>query len=427
MQNDPHSHGLWEKTAPAAPGTGPLEGDMVVDVAIVGAGYTGLSAALHLAEVGKSVAVLEAVEIGFGGAGRNVGLVNAGMWVMPDVLIETLGEVYGKRLLHLLSNGPKEVFELIARHAIACEATPRGTLHCAVGSNGLNQIKQRAAQWLRHGVTLDVLSAAEAADKTGSAAYAGALLDMRAGTIQPLAYARGLANAAIRAGARIYTQSPVIGLQPTARGQQVQTARGSVVAGKVILATDAYTKQLHREIRGEQVLLPYFNFATQPLPDLLRQRVLKDGQGAWDTKDILTSFRMDATGRLILGSVGALRSTGTKIHGDWALRAVRRLFPQIGAVQFEAAWYGQIGMTADNLPRLHRFGPDVIGTCGYNGRGIAPGTVFGRILADHLNGRLAEADLPLPVTEVACAHFSWAREFGIETGAQVVHAAGYRF
>lgn len=426
MQNDPRTHGLWEITAPAAPHTEALAQDCSVDVAIVGAGYAGLSAALHLAEAGRSVAVLEAVEIGYGGAGRNVGLVNAGMWVMPDALIASLGPVYGPRLLALLSQGPREVFALIARHAIACEATARGTLHCAVGSAGLRQIEDRAAQWQKHGVALEVLSAPQTTAKTGSAAYAGALLDMRAGTIQPLAYARGLAQAAMRAGARIYTQSPVTRLQSTAGGQQVITPQGMVTAGKVILATDAYARHVQPDTRAEQLLLPYFNFATQALPDALRAQILPEGEGAWDTKDILTSFRMDAAGRLVLGSVGALRGTGVAIHRAWAERALRRLFPQLGRVQLETGWYGQIGMTADNLPRLHRFGPDVIGSCGYNGRGIAPGTVLGRVLAEHVMGKVSEADLPLPVTETTRPAFGWLREAGIELGAQLAHLVGHR-
>src|SRR5690606_20880584 len=115
----------------------------------VGGGYTGLAAALHLAEAGTAVTLLEAAEIGFGGAGRNVGLVNAGMWVMPDTLVETLGEARGEALLGLLGDGPRQVFDLIEKHGIACEAVRRGTLHCAVGKSGLEELRQRSEQWLR--------------------------------------------------------------------------------------------------------------------------------------------------------------------------------------------------------------------------------------------------------------------------------------
>src|SRR5688572_2384873 len=136
MQNDPRSHGLWELTAPAAPATERLAANLSVDVAIIGGGYTGLSAALHLAQAGVRVALIEAVEVGFGGAGRNVGLVNAGMWVMPSQLVSTLGDVHGERLLTLLGNAPSVVFDLIRRHGIACEAEHAGTLHCAHGKSG---------------------------------------------------------------------------------------------------------------------------------------------------------------------------------------------------------------------------------------------------------------------------------------------------
>ncbi len=209
MQNDPLSHGLWETTAPPAPLTSPLIGQVKADVAVVGCGYTGLSAALRLAESGAKVVALEAAEIGFGGAGRNVGHVNAGMWIMPSELMKALGADYGERILSLLGDGPAEVWETIEKYAIDCDPVRNGTLHCAVGGKGLAENEERARQWSERGAPVRALSAAETATRVGSDVYAGSLLDMRAGTIQPLAYARGLARAAIAAGAAIHTESPV--------------------------------------------------------------------------------------------------------------------------------------------------------------------------------------------------------------------------
>lgn len=161
MQDDPTSHGLWELTAPHAPQTGRLAGEIDVDILVIGGGYTGLSSALHLAEGGARVAVLEASEIGFGGSGRNVGLVNAGMWVMPDTLVATLGQTHGERLIDLLGRGPRRVFDLIAQHGIECEQEPTGTLHCAVGRRGLEEIEARAEQWQRRGAPVEILDAEE--------------------------------------------------------------------------------------------------------------------------------------------------------------------------------------------------------------------------------------------------------------------------
>lgn len=427
MSPDPRTHGLWETSAPPAPETVTLRGDVRSDVAIIGGGYTGNSAALHLAKRGIKATVLEAKSIGFGGAGRNVGLVNAGMWVMPDELPNVLGETYGERLLNLLGNAPAAVFDIVKAYEIDCQLQMEGTLHCAVGASGLAELQQREDQWRRRGAPVRLLSREETAQKIGSNAYEGALLDLRAGTIQPLAYVRGLAAAAIREGAVIHTDSPALNVENTAGGWRVVTPEGSVTADTVIMATDAYTQGPWEIIRREQVHLPYFNFATRPLSDNVRATILPGHEGCWDTKEVLSSFRMDRMGRLVFGSVGALTGAGEIIHKGWARRALHRLFPQLGDIAFEAEWYGQIGMTDDNLPRFHKFTDGVIGVSGYNGRGIAPGTVMGRTLAQLIAGEIAEAELPLPVTEAREASLRPLKEAFYEIGAQAAHLLDSRF
>ncbi|ENN86557.1 oxidoreductase protein OrdL [Rhizobium freirei PRF 81] len=427
MLNDARSHGLWEKTAIPAPLTISLSGALTADVVIVGGGFTGLSAALHLAEAGRSAVVLEGNEVGFGGSGRNVGLINAGMWVMPNDLPGELGNIHGERLLQLLGDGPQVVMSIIDKHGIECELERSGTLHCAVGASGLKEINERARQWQKRGAPVEILDAAETAARIGTNAYAGALLDRRAGTLQPLAYARGLANAALNAGARLHTGSPVHSYAQEGTGWKVSTAAGSVTAKWVIVATDAYSEGPWAKVRREQVHLPYFNLATRPLSSSLRHSILPGREGVWDTKEILSSFRMDRAGRLVFGSVGALRNTGTAIHTSWAKRSLARLFPQLGPVEFEYEWYGKIGMTDNALPRFHRFERNIVGFSGYNGRGIAPGTVFGRVLARHVLGELKEADLPLPVTDMKDPSFRGLKESYYEVGAQLAHFSGERF
>jgi glycine/D-amino acid oxidase-like deaminating enzyme len=427
MLDDPRSHGLWEKTAPVPPQTAKLQGAAKADVVVIGGGYTGLSTALHLAEAGTSVILLEAREIGFGGAGRNVGLINAGMWVMPDDLPGELGPVHGERLLDLLGNGPRSVMEIIDRHGIECELERQGTLHCAVGTAGRKEIEARAEQWQRRGAPVEILDSAETEHKIGTEAYQGALLDKRAGTLQPLAYARGLAHAAQKAGALLHTSSPVDSYERTAQGWRVTTVEGSVDAQWIVVATDAYSEGPFAAVREEQVHLPYFNFATVPLGDNLRKSILAERQGCWDTKEVLSSFRMDKAGRMVFGSVGALRGTGLSIHRSWARRALKAIFPEIGDIAFESEWYGQIGMTTNALPRFHKFAPGVIGFSGYNGRGISPGTVFGKTLATHILGQISEDELPLPLTDPQAPRFRSIKEAWYEAGAQLAHLAGARF
>ncbi|WP_062013875.1 FAD-binding oxidoreductase [Aureimonas sp. AU4] len=421
MLNDPRSHGLWERTAPPAPATGPLEAALRADVAVIGAGFTGLSAALHLAEGGARVAVIEAAEIGFGGSGRNVGLVNAGLWVMPDEVPRALGPVHGERILQLLGEAPRLVFDLVERHAIACEPERAGTLHLAVGATGARELAERARQWQARGAAVELLDADETARRTGTQTYAASLLDHRAGTIQPLGYVRGLARAAVAAGAEVFTGSPVAACEREGERWRLRAGGGSVLADWVVVATNAYTSGPFPEIAGELVRLPYFNIATRPLSSNLARSILPGREGCWDTKDILSSFRLDRENRLVIGSVGALRGTGAAIHRRWARGTLARLFPQLGDVGFEAEWYGWIGMTADAVPRFHRFGPRILSFSGYNGRGIAPGTAFGRALADHILGRVAEGDMPLPLTPVRTRGLRAAREAYYEVGSQIAH------
>ncbi len=424
MQNDPLSHGLWEMTAPPAPPTSPLVGQVKADVAVVGCGYTGLSAALRLAESGAKVVTLEAVEVGFGGAGRNVGYVNAGMWVLPSEIPKALGADYGERALTLLAGGPAVVWETIDKYKIDCDPVRNGTLHCAVDRSGVADNEERARQWAGRGAPVRALSAAETAARVGSDVYAGSLLDMRAGTIQPLAYARGLADAAIAAGAAVHTKSPVRAAERTGRSWTLRTDAGSVAADWVAVATETYGGAPWPQVRREQVLLPYFNFATPALSPDLQASILPGREGCWDTNKIMSYFRFDRAGRMVFGSVGALRGMGLAIHRSWAKRALRKIFPRIGAVEFEHQWYGMIGMTDNALPRFHRLADNVVTFCGYNGRGIGTGTVFGRVLADHILGRIAESDLPLPVTEPDAPALPAVKEAYYEAGAQIAHAVG---
>jgi glycine/D-amino acid oxidase-like deaminating enzyme len=423
----PNTHGLWEQTAAPAPSTEPLTGEQIVDVAVIGAGYTGLSAALHLSELGATVAVVEAVDIGHGGSGRNVGLVNAGLWVKPDEVVAALGASYADRLLSLLGEAPSRVFKLIKKYDIQCEAQRSGTLHCAVGTSGLRNLEARTAQWQARGVAVQLLDRSQTAARTGTEAYSAALLDPRAGTIQPLGFARGLATAAKGRGVHIFTRSEVRKAERASRRWRVVTDSGCVCAPWVVVATDAYTTGPWPQIRTQQVLLPYFNVATAPLPADLRPSILPEKQGAWDTCKVLSSFRLDQQLRLIFGSVGALRGTGTAIHRAWARRSIRKIFPQLGEIELGAEWFGMMGVTGDNMPRFHRLAPNVIAFSGFNGRGIAPGTAFGAVLADYISGRMGDSQLPLPATDPRETPFRRIREAAYEVGSQLAHlTSAYR-
>lgn len=416
--------GLWAETAPPAPQTRTFPGDLEADVAIVGAGYTGLSAALEAAAAGARVAVLEAHGIGAGGSGRNVGLVNAGLWLTPEALERRLARHTEKSPLPaLLAEAPAAVWALIERHNIACEARPVGTLHCAPDRAGLDALGERAMQWRERGVTVTMLNADETRARTGSARFRGALFDPRAGTVQPLAYARGLAGAALGAGAQIFTRSPVNAAEQRGGVWRLTTPGGVLCAPRVIWATNAYAQGLADEPAKALAVLPYFNFATDPLPEELRAGILPGGEGAWDSAKILTSFRLDAAGRFIIGSVGALGGVDKAAHAGWAYRQMARLYPQLKGQKFTQQWFGRIGTTPDALPRLWQPGPGAFGLLGYNGRGIAPGTVLGQQLARAALGQEAALpDLQAPRLD-PLRHL---RSLFIRSGAALWHLADQR-
>ena len=385
---------LWDLSAEEPPVSTPLDGDVTTELAIVGGGFTGLSTALHAAERGIDCQVLEARQIGYGGSGRNVGLVNAGLWLPPQDVRQRLGEARGAALIETLGDAPGYVQSLIERHQIRCEATRTGTIHAAHSPRGYADLARRAEEWCRLGAPVELLSRERAAEMIGSQAFHGGLLDHRAGTINPMGYVRGLARAAQNAGAKVATGVTAKKLSRADGRWRVETDRGTVTARSVVLGTNAYSDDLWQGLKKTFTIIHFFQLATPPLGERARS-ILSGGQGLWDTGPIMFSLRRDAFGRLIIGSMG--RVVGG-LSRRWAARTLRRLFPDLGAVEFEHSWHGQIALTPDHLPRIHRLAEGLYTPIGYNGRGITPGTIFGKAMAELLAGG-KEEDLPLPISE----------------------------
>ena len=418
------THGLWADTAPAAPSLPSFEGEREIDIAIIGGGYTGLSAALHLAEQGTDTVLLEAEHIGFGGAGRNVGLVNAGLWLMPDDVVKIIGKEYGERIIEELGKSPDLVFDLIEKHGIECEATRKGTLHCADSLGGLKALRQREEQWQKRGAPVRLLSKEEAELKIGSKKFHGALLDLRAGTLQPLAYAHGLAHAAKNAGADLFVKSPVIKVEQKDKKWKITTLSGVITAKAVIQACQGYASHGFKDNMKTLIPFNFFQFATKPLSEEIRRTILPEGHGAWDTNLILSSYRIDAAGRLIVGSVGSVDKFGHGLHENWAKRTINKVFPQINDAQpdyeIEYGWFGTIAMTQNHVPRFHVYADNNISVTSFNGRGIGPGTLFGKLMAEYfLND--SNDNIPLPVSKQKNIITRGARGLAYEAGARAYH------
>jgi len=422
VTGDPNSNGLWALSAAESFSAEPLGENLTVDLAIVGGGFTGTSAALTAAMAGAKVCVLEANRIGHGGSGRNVGLVNAGLWLPPDVIAAQMGAEAGERLSAILAAAPDLVFERIARHDIACEPVRSGTLHCAHSSSGLRDLQNRHSQLAARGAPVSLLDADETLRRTGTAAFGGALFDPRAGTIQPLAYNRGLARAARSAGAIIHEATPVQRFAHDGEAWTLSTPGGTVRAKALILATNAYHQPTEGVGRPPHLNVQFFQAATAPG---LAGKVLPGGEGLWDTAPVMTSLRTDAAGRIIIGAMGALDHPGAGLHLGWANRKLARLYPELAGTPFESLWFGRIAMTPSHVPEILRLGPRGFAVHGYSGRGIAPGTLFGMHLAEVALGR-SEENLPVAAVEPHALTAPKLRSAFFETGATLIHAVSAR-
>lgn len=390
---------LWAATANTGPATPALAEDKQVDVAIVGAGYTGLVTALHLARRGVRVCVLDAGEPGWGASGRNGGQVIPGLKHDPDDLRRMFGGAQAERLIDVAGGAADEVFELIRRYDIDCEATRKGWIQPAASPAALRAIEKRAEQWRQRGVPVEMLDKSSVAQRIGSNDYLGAWVDPRAGSVQPLSYVRGLARAALSEGAAIHGHNRVTDLRRHGNGWQLTASTGhSVTAERVVLATNGYTDDLWPKLRQTVIAANSFIVATRPLPEHLRRSVLPGGEVCSDARRLLLYFKQDARGRLLLGGRGPFAEP--RSPGDWLhlKRSLLGLFPQLAEVEFEYQWSGRVALTPDFMPRLHEPAPNLSILLGYNGRGIAMASALGRHLAERLLDR--EKDFPFPATPV---------------------------
>lgn len=405
------ANSLWTATANTPPDCQPLIGPSHARVAVVGGGLTGLSAALHLAEAGCDVAVLEAETPGWGASGRNGGQVNPGLYPDPDLVETRFGEK-GRSMITASGNAPQMVFDLIDRHQIDCDAHQTGWIRAAHSSAAVADLTSKAQQWAARGTPMQTLSRGQIAAAIGTDDYLGGIIDPRGGNLHPLNYTMGLARAAQRAGARLHGQSRVARLTRDSGAYILHTDQGQLRADRVLLCTNGYTDGLANPLEKTVVPVRSVQVATEPLPKSVRETILPGGHAVADSRRLLLYYRMTPEGRFVMGGRGAYGDAATTRRLQ-ALRTVStQMFPQLRDARWDYAWGGFLATTIDQVPHLTQMGRGIMSGLGYNGRGVAMATMMGQVLANWATGTPA-ADLPFPVRPPQPIPFHGLRRLGV--------------
>ena len=391
-----------------------------VDLVVIGAGFQGLSTALHAARAGLSVQVIEAGNLGAGASGVNGGQVIPGLKQDPETLQVLLGEEVGQRLTRFSAGTADVVFDLIAREGLDVEHLRHGWIQAAHTEAAMEVAVRRNRQWRAQGADVAVLNRAEIALLTGADGYRGGFIDRRAGVVNPLALVHELARIATEAGAGLTLNDPVTSLQRDGGAWRVTTGSGRSIRGrKVLVATNSYSGDLVPGLAQSLVWLHSFQIATEPLPADC-DFILPSGQAVSDSRRIVVYYRRSPDGRLVLGGRGPMRSP--RSPEDWAHleRALHRLFPMLRSVRIDHRWFGRVAMTPDHLPHLHEPEPGLVMAAGCQGRGIGLMVALGEPLARYLgSGDLAA--LPLPITPLRTIPLHRFRRLGV-----AAHVALYR-
>jgi glycine/D-amino acid oxidase-like deaminating enzyme len=356
--------------------------------------------------------LLEAETPGWGASGRNGGQVNPGLKANPSETEARFGEGMGKRTVALSGGAGALVFGLIRKHAISCDALNCGWVRSATNAKTLAGLQHIGREWRARGHDVGEVSAKDMEGLLGVDAYVGGIIDRRGGNIHPLNFALGLADAAEKAGARIYGDSYVTSVSATPDIVTVATAQAQVTAKRALICTNAYTGDLMQPLAQTVVPVTSVQVATAPLSQNVAKSILPMGHSPTDTRRLIFYFRKDAAGRFIMGGRGAMGDGGILKRQAGLRDAAAALYPQIGDTEWTHAWGGNVAMTSDHAPGLHAIAPNVVAALGYNGRGVGMATAMGTVLAKWAQG-VPAVQLDFPMTDAKPIPFHRFRHIGV--------------
>ncbi len=370
-----------------------LQGDENCDVCVIGAGYTGLSTALHLAQRGYDVILLEAQRLGFGASGRNGGQVGSGQRVEQGDLEKMLGKDHARQLWDLGEESKSTVRDLIAKNNIDCGYKP-GVLHAEQKRRHLHHTQAYVEKLQReYGYEqIEYMDEASLRSAVGSDAYCGGSLDRGAGHLHPLNFALGLARACVAAGVRIFEETRVSEIK---RGDpaEVLCKNGKVTAKFVALGANGYLGNLEPQVASRVMPINNFIVATEPLSDDMARSLIRDDVAIADSKFVVNYFRLSQDNRMLFGGGESYGYRFPKNLSAKARKPMLKIYPQLADVRIDYAWGGTLGITMNRMPDFRRLSANILSASGYSGHGVAMATLAGKLMAEAISGTAERFDI----------------------------------
>ncbi len=388
-----HAPSWYAVTAQSMPDHPSLKGETRADVCIVGGGYSGLSAALHLRERGYDVALVEAHRVGWGASGRNGGQLGSGQRIGQGELEARLGQGVARALWDLAEESKALAKSLIARHAIDCDLRP-GILDAIHRPRFEAETREDVALLTERYAYPHIrfVGREEIRAMVASEDFHGGALDTDAAHLHPLNYALGLARAAAAAGVRLHEHSRVMRISGgPVSGGRVETMEGSVTAPHILLACNGYLCGLEGSVAARVMPINNFIVATEPLPD--PAALIRDDVALCDSRFVVNYFRLSRDGRLLFGGG---ENYSYRFPADIAAtvrKPLLRIFPQLADTRIDYAWGGTLAITMDRMPHFARPAPGILSISGYSGHGVGMATLAGKLAAEAIAGQAERFDL----------------------------------
>jgi gamma-glutamylputrescine oxidase len=370
-----------------------LQGEHTADVCIIGGGFTGLSAAIHLRERGYSVTLLEANRLAWGASGRNGGHVGVGQRVDQDRLETMVGMAHAKQLWEIGLEANDTVASLIERFNIDCELK-QGNLHVASKAHENDELREYAEHLQRHYNHSEVsyIEPADVAQMTSGQGFHGGLLNKKSKHLHPLKYAQGLASAASSLGAQLHEHSRVLSYSEGGN-VTVNTAGGTVTASYLVLACNGYLEKLEPRAAGRIMPINNFMLATEPLPETLARRLIRDDTSMSDSLFVINYWKLSADNRLLFGGGENYTRRFPSDIKAFVRKCMLQIYPELTDTRIDYGWGGTLAVTMNRLPDFGCLSAQVFYAHGYSGHGVPTATMAGKLLAEVISGSAERFDI----------------------------------